>query len=145
MAIVALLASAAASAAPTRPQFIQQGDALCRQVQRQLSPLRRQALAAKSLPETREWVAVTRLWSAQINIQARFNARFRALGLPAHDSRARTIVAGLDHGLVLARRVRNGFAARDTAALASALPAYLRFTLSLNRRVSAYGFTVCGR
>jgi hypothetical protein len=145
MAVLALLASAAASAAPTRPQFIQQGDALCRQVQRQLSPLRRQAAAAKSLPEAQKWVAVTRLWSAQINIQTRFNARFRALGLPAHDSTARTIVAGLDHGLVLARRVRNGFAARDTAALASALPAYLRFTLSLNRRVSAYGFTVCGR
>jgi hypothetical protein len=145
IAVVALLAPVAANAAPTRAQFIHQGDALCRQVQRQLVPLRRQAEAAKSLPETQQWAAVTRIWTTQINIQARFNARFRALGIPARDSAARRLVSGLDHGLVLARRVRNGFAARDTAALAAALPTYLRFTLKLNRRVAAYGFSVCGR
>jgi hypothetical protein len=97
------------------------------------------------LPEAQKWAAVTRIWTAQIAIQARFNARFRALGVPTGDSAARALVSGLDHGLVLARRVRDGFAARDTAALADVLPAYLRFTLSLNRRVVAYGFSACGR
>jgi hypothetical protein len=144
-AVVALLAPLTANAAPTRAQFIQRGDALCRQVQGQLVPLRRQAAAAKSLPEAQKWEAVTSLWTAQINIQARFNARFRALGVPARDPAARSIVSGLDRGLVLARRVRDAFAARATAALADALPAYLRSTLSLNGRVAAYGFRVCGR
>jgi hypothetical protein len=144
-AVVPLLAPLAADAAPTRGQFIRQGDALCRQVQRELLPLRRQAEAAKLLPEAKQWPAVTRIWTAQVKIQAGFNARFRALGTPAGDSKARSLVSGLDRGLSLARRVRNAFANRDTTTLASALPAYIRFTLSLNRRVVAYGFVVCGR
>jgi hypothetical protein len=110
---------------------------------RELAPLRRQAEAAKSLPESQKWAATTRLWTHQIRIQARFNTRFRALGLPSGDVRARNVVAGLDRGLVLARRVRNAFATRSTAALAAALPVYVRFTVSLNRRVAAYGFKVC--
>jgi hypothetical protein len=144
-AVVSLLAPLAADAAPTRTQFIRQGDALCRQVQRQLVPLRRQADAAKSLPQSRQWEAVTRIWTAQVKIQAGFNSRFHALGVPTGDSAARGLVSGLDRGLVLARRVRNAFAFRDTTTLTSALPAYVRFTLGLNRRVTAYGFRVCGR
>jgi hypothetical protein len=144
-AAVALLAPAAATAAPTKAEFIRQGDALCRQVQRQLLPLRRQAEAAKTLPEAQKWAAVTRIWTAQINIQARFNSRFHALGTPTGDSAARALVSGLDRGLALARRVRNAFASRDTSTLARVLPEYIRFTLSLNRRVAAYGFNVCGR
>ena len=144
-AVVAVLVPLAAGAAPTRAEFIRQGDALCRQVQRQLVPLRHQADAAKSLPEAQKWVAVTRIWTAQVRIQTRFNARLRALGVPAGDSAARNIVSGVGRGLVLARRVRNAFAARDTAALAAALPAYVRFTVGLNRRVAGYGFSACGR
>ena len=128
----------AASAAPTRAQFIRQGDALCMQVKSELVPLRRQAEAAKALPRAQMWSAVTRLWTSQIQ-------RFHALGLPAGDSRAHAIVSGLDLGVVLATRVRNGFASRSTSALATALPAYLRHTVSLNKRVVAYGFRVCGR
>jgi hypothetical protein len=134
-----------AFAAPTKAQFIRQGDALCRQVQRAVAPLRREAEAAKSLPEAQKWAAVTRIWTAQIKIQTRFNVRFRALGVPAGDSTARGLVAGLDRGLVLARRVRNAFATRSTTVLAAALPAYVRFTISLNRRVAGYGFRVCGQ
>jgi hypothetical protein len=141
---IALLAPLAADAAPTRPDFIRRGDALCRQVQRQLVPLRRQAQAAKTLPQAKQWAAVTRIWTAQVNIQAEFNARFRALGVPAGDAAARRIVSDLGRGLVLARRVRDAFSARDTTALAGALPAYVRFTVSLNRRVAAYGFSACG-
>jgi hypothetical protein len=144
-AVVPLLAPLAADAAPTRGQFIRQGDALCREVQRELLPLRRQAEAARSLPEAKQWPAVTRIWTAQVKIQEGFNTRFRALGIPAGDSKARSLVSGLDRGLALARRVRNAFANRDTTTLASVLPAYVRFTLSLNRRVVAYGFVVCGR
>jgi hypothetical protein len=140
-----VLAVDAASAAPTRAEFIRQGDALCKQVQRELAPLRRRAEAAKSLPQAQQWAAVSRLWTDQIRIQARFNARFQGLGLPSGDATARSIVSGLDRGLVLARRVRDGFAARSTSALAIALPAYIRFTTSLNRRVAGYGFNVCGR
>ena len=140
-----LVAVGAAYAAPTKAQFIRQGDDLCRQVQRELAPLRRQAQAAKSLPEAQQWVAATRLWTAQVRIQVRFNARFRALGVPPGDSTARNLVRGLDRGLALARRVRDAFAARNTTALATALSAYVRFTTSLNRRVAAYGFRVCGR
>ena len=144
-AVAALTAPLALGAAPTRAEFIRQGDALCRQVQRELLPIRRQAEAAKSLPQAQQWPAVTRIWTLQVKIQARFNVHFRALGTPAGDASARAIVSGLDRGLVLARRVRDGFAARDTAALGRALPTYVRFTLGLNRRVAAYGFSACGR
>jgi hypothetical protein len=69
----------------------------------------------------------------------------RAVGLPTGDSKARSIVLGLDRDLVLARRVRDAFAKRSTTSLAAALPEYIRFTMSLNRRVAAYGFKVCGQ
>jgi hypothetical protein len=139
------LSVSAAFAAPTKAQFIRQGDALCLQVQRDLAPLRRRAQAAKALPQSRQWAVAERLWADQIGIQARFNARLRAVGVPTGDSKARSIVSGLDRGLALARRVRDAFARRSTTSLAVALPEYIRFTLSLNRRVVAYGFKVCGR
>lgn len=145
-ASVALIAAAAASAsaAPTRAEFIHKGDALCRRVQAQLAPLRRKADAARSLPAAKQWSAVTQIWNAQIGIQSRFNAQFHALGVPSGDAAARRLVAGLDKGLSLARRIRDAFASRDTTTLRDALPAYLRFTLNLNHRVAAYGFTACG-
>lgn len=142
-ALAAPLAATAAS--PTRGEFVRKGDALCLQTQRELAPLRRRADAAQSLPEAQRWTAVTRIWTAQIGIQARFNRRFHALGTPAGDRAARGLVAGLDRGLVLARRIRNAFAGRDATTLATALPAYVRQTMSLNRRVVAYGFRTCGR
>jgi hypothetical protein len=134
----------AALAAPTKKQFIQQGDALCREVQRELAPLRRRAEAAKSVPESQKWAVAERLWADQIRIQARFTSRLRAVGVPSGDAKARSIVSALDRGLVLARRVRDAFARRSATSLAVALPEYIRFTLSLNRRVAAYGFKVCG-
>ncbi len=139
------LSVGAAQAAPTKAQFIRQGDALCREVQRELAPLVRRAQVAKSLPASRQWAAAERLWADQIRVQARFTARLRAVGLPTGDSKARSIVLGLGRGLVLARRVRDAFARRSTTSLAVALPEYIRFTVSLNRRVAAYGFKVCGR
>jgi hypothetical protein len=138
-----VLAVGAASAAPTKAQFIRKGDALCRDVRRELAPLRQRAQAAKSMPESQQWAAVERLWADQIRIQARFTARLRAVGVPTGDTQARSIVFGLDRGLVLARRVRDRFAKRS-ATVGVALTAYVRFTLSLNRRVAAYGFNVCG-
>lgn len=139
------LSASAALAAPTKAQFIRQGDALCRQVQRELVPLTSRAQAAKSLPVSQQWAAAERLWGDQIRIQTRFTARLRAIGVPTGDSKARSIVLGLDRGLVLARRVRDAFARRSTTSLAAALPEYIRFTMSLNRRVVAYGFKICGR
>jgi hypothetical protein len=144
MALGLALSVSAAFAAPTKAQFIRQGDGLCRDVQRELAPLVRRAQAAKSLPESQQWGAAQRLWADQIRIQARFNARLRAVGVPTGDSKARGIVSGVDRGLVLARRVRDAFATRSTTSLAAALPEYVRFTVSLNRRVVAYGFKVCG-
>jgi hypothetical protein len=138
------LSVGAAHAAPTKAQFIRQGDGLCQEVQRQLAPLVRRAQAAKSLPESQQWAAAQQLWTDQIKIQARFTARLRAVGIPTGDSKARSIVLGLDRGIVLARRVRDAFARRSTTSLAAALPEYIRFTMSLNRRVAAYGFKVCG-
>ena len=139
------LSAGAAAAAPTKAQFIRQGDALCQQVQQELAPLVRRAQAAKSLPAGRQWAAAESLWAEQIQIQARFTARLRAVGVPPGDAKARGIVLGLDRGLVLARRVRDAFARRSTTSLAVTLPEYIRFTVSLNRRVAAYGFKVCGR
>ncbi len=144
VAVGLALTVSVALAAPTKVQFIRQGDALCDQVRRDLAPLRRRAEAAKSLPQAQQWAAVTALWGDQIRIQARFIPRFRAIGVPAGDATARSLTSGLDRGLLLARRVRAAFAARSTTAVATALPAYVRFTLSLNRRVRAYGFRLCG-
>ncbi len=144
MGLGLMLSVSAAFAAPTKAQFIQRGDALCREVQRELAPLVRRAQAAKSLPESQQWPVAQRLWADQIRIQARFTARLRAVGLPTGDLKARSIVSGLGRGLVLARRVRDAFARRSTTSLAVALPEYIRFTMSLNRRVAAYGFKVCG-
>lgn len=141
---VALITAAASSAAPTRAEFIRKGDALCRRVQIQLEPLRRKANAAKALPAPQRWSAVAQIWKLEVAIQSRFNARFRALGVPAGDMAARRLVVGLDQGLTLAREIRDAFAIRDLRTLQDRLPTYLRFMLNLNRRVAAYGFADCG-
>jgi hypothetical protein len=133
------------SAAPTKGEFIRQGDALCRQVKRELVPLQQQAAAAKSLPRAKLWSVATRLWSAHLVIQRRFVTRFRAIGTPANDASARSLVADLPRGVALAKRVRDAFAARNTAALNAAMPEYISHTLQLNRRVVRYGFRICGR
>jgi hypothetical protein len=145
LVLAALTAAQAGAAVPSRGEFIRKGDALCARVKREMTPVVARAEEARKLPESRQWAAVADIWADQIAIQRRFVARFRALGAPRNDRAARQIVAGLDRGVVLAERVGKAFATRNTAAIPSALRAYLEFTLSTNRRVVAYGFRVCGR
>lgn len=148
VAIASLALAGTAStavAATTKAEFIKRGDALCVNVAKELAPLRRRAEAAQNLPQTKQWAAATAIWSDQIRVQVSFNQRLRAIGAPPNDATAFSLLAQLDRGVVLARRIRDAFADRRVTALASALPAYLQFTLKLNRRVSAYGFRVCGR
>jgi hypothetical protein len=134
-----------AVAAPTKAEFIKRGDALCVRIARELAPLQQRAQAALTLPEDKKWPAAAAIWSDQIRIQVRFNRQLRALGAPANDAEARSILGQLDRGVVLARRIQAAFANARVATLASALPAYVRFTLKLNRQVRTYGFRVCGR
>jgi hypothetical protein len=149
--VVLLIASviaggaAAVSAAPTKAEFIRRGDALCARTQRELLPLQRRAEAAKSAPVSERWALAASIWSEQIRIQIRFNERLRAVGVPRGDTAAQSLLSRLDRGVVLARRVRNAFAARRPTALETALRAYVAFTLALNQRMRAYGFRVCGR
>ena len=144
-AIAVFVSVEAAAAAPTKAEFIRRGDALCTQTKGQLVPLRQEAEAAKALPREQMWSAATRLWTKQLGIQNRFVSRFRSLGVPPNDARARSIVAGMGRGLTLTRRVRDAFAARSTSRLATDLHAFLQYTVALNRRIVAYGFSVCGR
>jgi hypothetical protein len=135
----------AAYAAPTKAEFIRKGDAVCRQTQRELVPLRKRAQAAKVLPQSEQWAATAAIYADQIRIQRRFVTRFRAIGTPAGNREAARLVSSLGRGVTLATQVQRGFAERDPNALSAALPAYLKYTLSLNRRVVAFGFRVCGR
>ena len=147
-AVVSLALAGTAStavAASTKAEFIKRGDALCVGVAKELAPLRRRAEAAYALPESRRMAAVAAIWSDQVRIQVSFNQRLRAIGAPPDDAAARSLLAQLDRGVVLARRIRDAFANRRVATLSSALPAYVEFTLKLNRQVRAYGFRVCGR
>ena len=147
VAIASLALAGTAStavAAATKAEFIKRGDALCVRMAKEIAPLRRRAEAALELPEYEQWGATAAIWSDQIRIQVRFNQRLRSIGAPPHDAAARSLLAQLDRGVVLARRVRDAFADARIASLASALPAYLEYTLKLNRQVKAYGFRVCG-
>lgn len=146
LASLALAGTASAAvAATTKAEFIKRGDTLCTRMATELAPLRRRADAARSLPEDKQWAAAAAIWSDQVRIQIRFNQRLRAIGAPPNDATARSLLAQLDRGVVLARRIRDAFADARIATLASALPAYIQFTLKLNRQVRAYGFRVCGR
>jgi hypothetical protein len=134
-----------ASAASSKAEFIQRGDALCADVAKQLAPLRRRAEAAYALPESKRMAAAASIWGDQIRIQVAFNRRLRAVGAPPGDAAARNLLAQLDRGVILARRIRDAFANARIGSLSTALPAYLDFTLKLNRQVRTYGFRVCGR
>lgn len=134
-----------ATAASTKAEFIRRGDALCAGMAKELAPLRRRAEAAYALPEQKRMAAAAAIWRDQIEIQVAFNRRLRAVGAPPDDAVARRLLAQLDRGVVLARRIQTAFANGRIDALSSALPAYLDFTLKLNRQVRAYGFRVCGR
>lgn len=137
-------AASSAVAASTKAEFIQRGDALCVNVAKQLAPLRRRAEAAYALPESKRMAAAAAIWGDQIRIQVTFNRRLRAIGAPPNDAAARNLLTQLDRGVVLARRIRDAFADGRIASLSTALPAYLDFSLKLNRQVRAYGFRVCG-
>jgi hypothetical protein len=141
---LALVVPASASASPTRGDFIRRGDALCAQTKLLMKPIRARAQAAETLPTAQKWLAVASLWADQVRIQEQFTAKFKAIGVPAGDTTARTLRAGLDRGVLLARRVHEGFVRRSQTLLSRALPAYIDFTVGLNRRVHAYGFRVCG-
>ena len=134
-----------AGAASTKAEFIKRGDALCADMVKELAPLRRRAEAAYALPESRRMAAAAAIWSDQIRIQVAFNRRLRAVGAPPNDAAAARLLAQLDRGVVLARRIQSAFANQRIDSLATALPAYLDFTLKLNRQVRVYGFRVCGR
>ncbi len=142
--LAAVGTASTASAASTKAEFIKRGDALCAGMAKELAPLRRRAEAAYALPESRRMAAAAAIWSDQIRIQVRFNQRLRAVGAPPDDAAASRLLGQLDRGVVLARRIQSAFATGRIASLASALPAYLDFTLKLNRQVRAYGFRVCG-
>ncbi len=143
--VVAAVCAGSAQAAPTRGEFIRKGDAVCAQTKKELAPILARAQAAKLLPPSEQLGAVTAIWADQVRIQKRFVARFRTIGTPAGDTVAQKLVASLAHGVTLAIRVQRGFAERDATSLSLDLPAYLKFTQSLNKRVAAYGFRVCGR
>jgi hypothetical protein len=140
-----MVVPASAAAAPSKNEFIRKGDALCLTMARQLQPLRVRAEAAKSLPEAQKWAATTAIWVDQVRLHSQFVAKFQAIGVPAGDATARSLVRGLGEGLVLAKRVRDGFINRNASLLQYALPQYLRLTVALNRRVAGYGFKICGR
>lgn len=141
---VATVFAGTAQAAPTRTEFIRKGDAVCVQTQRELAPIRARAQAAKLLPQSEQWGAAAAIWADQIRIQKRFVGRMKAIGTPTGDVVAQKLVASLARGVTLAAAVQRGFAERDGAALSTALPAYITFTLALNKRVVAYGFQRCG-
>jgi hypothetical protein len=133
-----------AQAAPTRAEFIRKGDAVCAQTQRELVPVLARAQAAKLLPQGEQLAALTGMWADQIEIQKKFVGRMKAIGTPAGDGVARKLVDSLEHGVTLAVDVQRGFKDGDSAALSTALPAYVNFTFTLNRRVVVYGFRTCG-
>jgi hypothetical protein len=143
--VMACVCAEAAQAAPSRSEFIRKGDEACAQTKRELVPLVARAQQAKVLPQSEQWAAAAALWADQIRIQKRFVVRFKAIGTPAGDTVAQKLVASLASGVTLAIRVQRGFAERNQVLLSTALPAYLRFTLALNKRVAAYGFRTCGR
>jgi hypothetical protein len=145
MVVALLLAAPAVAATPTKAQFIRKGDAACAQTLRELRPIRARAEAAKALPEAEKWRATVDVWTAHVRVQAKFVSAIHAIGVPNGDRVARALVAGMDEGLVLARRIRNGFAQRDADTLAQVIPRYVRLNTDLNRSVSRYGFRVCGR
>ena len=94
---------------------------LCADVARQLAPLRRRAEAAYALPESKRMAAAASIWGDQIRIQLAFNRRFRAVGAPPGDAVASNLLAKLDRGVVLARRIQNAFANGRIATLSEAL------------------------
>jgi hypothetical protein len=143
--LLAAVCAVAAVAAPTKADFIRKGDAVCAQTKRELAPIKRRAEAAKLLPQSEQWAAAADIYADQVVIQKRFVRRFKAIGTPAGDAVAKGLVGRLEKGVTLAVRVQQGFANHDVGTLQTALPAYLRFTVDLNRRVVAYGFRVCGR
>ena len=142
--VLACVFAGIAQAAPTRSEFIRNGEAACAQAERELAPITARAQRIARLPRSERWAAAATLWADHIRIQKRFNGRFKALGTPAGDTVAQKLVADLPTGVTLAIRIQRGFAERNEALLSTAGPAYLRFTNAINARVVAYGFPTCG-
>jgi hypothetical protein len=133
-----------AVAASTKAEFIKRGDALCVGMAKELAPLRRRADAAYALAESRRMAAAATIWGdhpdpGQFQPAAprdRRATRRCGRSRSARAARPRRRACPPHPGRLRERRI---------ASLSSALPAYIGFTLTLNRKVKAYGFRVCGQ
>ena len=133
-----------AEATPTRAEFISQGDAVCAQTQQELRAVLARAQSARSMPQGADVNVLMGIWEDQVDLHKEFVADMKAIGTPVGDEVADGLIASLDYGLDLAEDVQDALDDRDAAAIATALPAYLNLTATLNMRLVAYGFRRCG-
>ena len=131
-----------AEATPTRQEFIRQGDVVCAETQQGLRPILARAQSARLAPQSADDLRA--IWEDQVELHKQFVADMKAIGTPAGDEVARNLIASLEYGLELAEDVEDAMDDADAAAIATALPAYLNLTTSLNGSFVAYGFRRCG-
>ena len=136
--IFAASCGGSAEATPTRAEFIRQGDAVCAQAQQELRPVLARAQSGGDVG------VLMGIWEDQVKIHKQFVADMKAIGTPSGDEVARKLIASLEYGLELADDVQDALDDGDAAAIATALPAYLNLTATLNSRLVTYGFRRCG-
>lgn len=138
-----------ASDAPTKEEFISQGDAVCADVQSEAAELaqRAQELESQSgtLPKSEVLARAAAVWDDQIRTISEFRDDFEALGAPAGDEeRVEQFIESLDDSLQAARQIRATL--REGEEVPQALvDEYGQLVVRGNTLAQSYGFRVCGQ
>jgi hypothetical protein len=138
-----------ASDAPSKEEFLSQGDAICAEVQSEAAELaqRAQELESQSgtLPKSEVLAGAAAVWDDQIRVISAFRDDFEALGAPAgDDERVEQFIESLDDSLGVAREIRATL--RDGEEVPQALvDEYGQLVVRGNTLAQSYGFRVCGQ
>lgn len=135
--------------APSKQQYIAQGDAICADIQADAARLRQRAaeLQAQSgeLPKTEFLAQAAAFWQDQIRVAEDFLQRFEDLGSPSGDeAEVEEFRRNMEDGIATAREIRETLAGGEEVSEAL-VQEYGQIVARGNESARDYGFQVCGQ
>ena len=135
--------------APSKQEYIAQGDAICADTQTGAARLAQQAedLQAQSdeLPKEEFLAKAAEFWQGQIRLTEGFLERFQGLGSPSGDeAQVEQFLTSIEDGIATAREIQETLAGGEEVPEAL-VEEYGQTVVRGNELARAYGFQVCGQ
>jgi hypothetical protein len=134
--------------APSKPEFIAKGDAICADLQSEQAELQRRAQQLEAESDelsTGEFLRrAASFWDDQIQVMEGFRGDLARLGAPPGDEeRVEQFLTSIDDGIAIAREMQTRLEDGQEV-LAAQVEEYGQTVRRGNTLAQAYGFEVCG-